>query len=128
MEFGIGIDTHIKKWDLVRYAEDLGYDRAWVPDSQMIWSDCYATLALAAANTRRIKIGTGVAIAGVSLTVTRGRRLSRGWAGVARRARARRHRRREARPARRTAARRSASTRASNPYQSRLESRAPAAR
>jgi hypothetical protein len=28
--------------------EDLGYDRAWVPDSQMIWSDCYATLALAA--------------------------------------------------------------------------------
>src|ERR1700732_1325933 len=63
MEFGIGIDTHINKWDLVRYVEELGYDRAWVPDSQMIWSDCYATLALAAANTRRIKIGTGVAIA-----------------------------------------------------------------
>jgi alkanesulfonate monooxygenase SsuD/methylene tetrahydromethanopterin reductase-like flavin-dependent oxidoreductase (luciferase family) len=63
MEFGIGIDTHINKWELVRYAEELGYDRAWIPDSQMIWSDCYATLALAAANTRRIKIGTGVAIA-----------------------------------------------------------------
>ncbi len=67
MEFGIGIDTHVNKWDLVRYAEDLGYDRAWVPDSQMIWSDCYATLALAAANTRRIKIGTGVAIAGTRI-------------------------------------------------------------
>jgi 5,10-methylenetetrahydromethanopterin reductase len=39
-----------------------GYDRAWVPDSQMIWSDCYATLALAAVNTKRIHIGTGVAI------------------------------------------------------------------
>src|SRR6202045_20443 len=63
MEFGIGIDTHVNKWELVRYAEELGYDRAWIPDSQMIWSDCYATLALAAANTRRIKIGTGVAIA-----------------------------------------------------------------
>ena len=67
MEFGIGIDTHIDKWDLVRYAEELGYERAWVPDSQMIWSDCYATLALAAANTRRIKIGTGVAIAGTRI-------------------------------------------------------------
>ena len=67
MEFGIGIDTHVNKWELVRYAEELGYDRAWVPDSQMIWSDCYATLALAAANTRRIKIGTGVAIAGTRI-------------------------------------------------------------
>ena len=67
MEFGIGIDTHVNKSDLVRYAEDLGYDRAWVPDSQMIWSDCYATLALAAANTRRIKVGTGVAIAGTRI-------------------------------------------------------------
>ena len=67
MEFGIGFDTHIAKWDLVRYAEELGFDRAWIPDSQMIWSDCYATLALAAANTRRIKLGTGVAIAGTRL-------------------------------------------------------------
>jgi alkanesulfonate monooxygenase SsuD/methylene tetrahydromethanopterin reductase-like flavin-dependent oxidoreductase (luciferase family) len=67
MEFGIGIDTHIDKWDVIRYCEELGYDRAWVPDSQMIWSDCYATLALAAANTRRIKLGTGVAIAGTRI-------------------------------------------------------------
>src|SRR5579872_6255505 len=67
MEFGIGIDTHVGKWELVRYAEELGYDRAWVPDSQMIWSDCYAVLALAAANTVRIKIGTGVAIAGTRI-------------------------------------------------------------
>jgi alkanesulfonate monooxygenase SsuD/methylene tetrahydromethanopterin reductase-like flavin-dependent oxidoreductase (luciferase family) len=67
MEFGIGFDTHVDKWDLVRYAEELGYDRAWIPDSQMIWSDCYATLALAAVNTHRIKIGTGVAIAGTRI-------------------------------------------------------------
>src|ERR1700752_3766493 len=67
MEFGIGIDTHVSKWELVRCAEDLGYDRAWIPDSQMIWSDCYATLALAAHNTKRIKLGTGVAIPGTRL-------------------------------------------------------------
>ena len=67
MQFGIMFDTHIDKWELIRYAEELGYDTAWVPDSQMIWSDCYATMALAAANTRRIRIGTGVAIAGTRI-------------------------------------------------------------
>ena len=67
MEFGIGFDTHVDKWELARYGEELGYDRCWVPDSQMIWSDCYATLALAAANTSRIKLGTGVAIAGTRI-------------------------------------------------------------
>jgi alkanesulfonate monooxygenase SsuD/methylene tetrahydromethanopterin reductase-like flavin-dependent oxidoreductase (luciferase family) len=67
MEFGISFDTHVNKWDLVRYAEELGYDRAWVADSQMIWSDCYATLALSAVNTRRIKIGAGVAVAGTRI-------------------------------------------------------------
>jgi alkanesulfonate monooxygenase SsuD/methylene tetrahydromethanopterin reductase-like flavin-dependent oxidoreductase (luciferase family) len=67
MQFGIMFDTHIDKADLFRYAEELGYDRAWVPDSQMIWSDCYATLALAAVNTKRIKIGTGVAIPGTRI-------------------------------------------------------------
>jgi len=67
MKFGIMFDTHIDKWELIRYAEELGYDRAWVPDSQMIWSDCYATMALAAVNTKRILIGTGVSIPGTRL-------------------------------------------------------------
>ncbi|MGD0073976.1 MAG: LLM class flavin-dependent oxidoreductase [Candidatus Binataceae bacterium] len=67
MDFGITIAPHIDRWDLIRYAEDLGFDRAWVPDSQMLWSDCYAILALAAVNTRRIKIGTGVSIAGTRI-------------------------------------------------------------
>ncbi len=59
--------THVGNWDLIRYAEELGYDRAWVPDSHMIWSDCYATLALAAVNTKRIRLGTGIAGAGTRL-------------------------------------------------------------
>src|SRR6267378_5648962 len=67
MEFGVFVATKIDDWELIRYAEDLGYDRAWVPDSQMIWSDCYATLALAAVNTKRIHIGTGVAIPGTRI-------------------------------------------------------------
>jgi alkanesulfonate monooxygenase SsuD/methylene tetrahydromethanopterin reductase-like flavin-dependent oxidoreductase (luciferase family) len=62
MEFGIIFPTRIDDWQLIPYAEALGYHRAWVPDSQMLWSDCYATLALAAEHTSRIQIGTGVAI------------------------------------------------------------------
>ncbi len=64
MEFGVMVATKIDDWQVIKYAEDLGYDRAWIPDSQMIWSDCYATLALAAQNTSRIRLGTGVAIPG----------------------------------------------------------------
>ena len=67
MEFGVLIDTHVDKWDLIRYAEELDYERAWVPDSQMIWADCYAVLALAAVNTKRIQLGTGVSIPGTRI-------------------------------------------------------------
>jgi alkanesulfonate monooxygenase SsuD/methylene tetrahydromethanopterin reductase-like flavin-dependent oxidoreductase (luciferase family) len=48
-------------------AERLGYESAWIADSQMIWSDCYATLALAADRTSRIRLGSGVAIAGTRI-------------------------------------------------------------
>jgi len=64
MKFGAMIAPRIDDWKLLQEAERLGYDHGWVPDSQMIWSDCYAVLALAAANTSRIRLGTGVAVAG----------------------------------------------------------------
>ncbi len=67
MQFGVGISAHIKNWEVIQYAETLGYDRAWVGDSQMIWSDCYAVLALAAHHTERIEIGTGVSITGTRI-------------------------------------------------------------
>src|SRR5262247_2653092 len=67
MKFGLTVATKIDDWQLIKYAEDLGYDSAWVPDSQMIWSDCYATLALAAQHTTRIRLGTGVAIPGTRI-------------------------------------------------------------
>jgi alkanesulfonate monooxygenase SsuD/methylene tetrahydromethanopterin reductase-like flavin-dependent oxidoreductase (luciferase family) len=63
MKFGAMVATKIDDWKIFKFVEDLGYDHGWAPDSQMIWSDCYATLALAAASTSRIKLGTGVAIA-----------------------------------------------------------------
>src|SRR2546426_4125541 len=48
-------------------AESLGYDSVWVTDSQMIFSDCYAVLALAARQTRRIRLGPGTAICGTRI-------------------------------------------------------------
>jgi len=50
--------------DYAVLAETLGFSHLWMADSQMLWSDCYAVLALVAARTSRIKIGTGVAVAG----------------------------------------------------------------
>ena len=67
MKFAVTIDPNINDYQLIKFAEDLDFDRAWVPDSQMIWSDCYATLAIAAVNTSRIEIGTGVAIPGTRI-------------------------------------------------------------
>jgi len=64
MNFGICVATKIDDVGYIRFAENLGYSHAWIADSQMIWSDCYAVLALAAQQTDRIQLGTGVAVAG----------------------------------------------------------------
>jgi alkanesulfonate monooxygenase SsuD/methylene tetrahydromethanopterin reductase-like flavin-dependent oxidoreductase (luciferase family) len=63
VKFGAMIQPRIDDLDLPRDIERLGYDSLWVPDSHMIASDCYAVMALAAVNTSRIRIGTGVSIA-----------------------------------------------------------------
>ncbi|MEM7410503.1 MAG: LLM class flavin-dependent oxidoreductase [Myxococcota bacterium] len=64
MHFGVCVASHIGDIDYVVRAEALGYHAAWLADSQMLWSDCYAALALAADRTDRIRLGTGVAVSG----------------------------------------------------------------
>jgi alkanesulfonate monooxygenase SsuD/methylene tetrahydromethanopterin reductase-like flavin-dependent oxidoreductase (luciferase family) len=64
MDIGICVASHIGDLDYVVRAEALGYSHAWLADSQMLWSDCYATLALAADRTQKIRLGTGVAVSG----------------------------------------------------------------
>ena len=63
MELGICVASKIDDIDYVVEAERLGFTHAWFADSQMIWSDAYATATLAADRTSTIKIGTGVAVA-----------------------------------------------------------------
>ena len=62
MQIGVCVASHINDIDYVVRAEELGYSHAWLADSQMLWSDCYAALALAADRTSRIQLGTGVAV------------------------------------------------------------------
>ncbi|GGM24881.1 hypothetical protein GCM10010129_81740 [Streptomyces fumigatiscleroticus] len=44
----------------VRRAEELGFDSAWFPDSQLLWRDVFTTLTAAALGTERIGLGTAV--------------------------------------------------------------------
>ena len=62
MEFGVVFTSRVGDHDLVAQAEALGFDQAWFYDSQMIYSDVYATMAVAAHVTSRIRLGTGVAV------------------------------------------------------------------
>jgi 5,10-methylenetetrahydromethanopterin reductase len=62
MEFAIAYPARPDAWKDLVIAEDHGFTQAWFYDSQMIYSDVYACMALAAEHTTRIKLGTGVAI------------------------------------------------------------------
>ncbi len=62
MQFGLCVHSKIDDIDLVVRAEELGFDAAWFADSQLLWSDAYACMALAATRTSTIRLGTGVAV------------------------------------------------------------------
>ena len=63
MELGIGLKpdgTPLTTVELVKLAEKNGLSHAWIVDSQLLCSDVYVNLALAALATKRIKLCTGV--------------------------------------------------------------------
>ncbi len=64
MDIGLCIASRIDDIGYVAHAEKLGYSHAWFADSQMIWSDAYACLALAAQQTTTMQLGTGVSVIG----------------------------------------------------------------
>jgi 5,10-methylenetetrahydromethanopterin reductase len=67
MDVGLCIGSKIDDIDYVVRAEELGYTHAWFADSQMIWSDVYACMAVAATRTSRIRLGTGVSVVGTRI-------------------------------------------------------------
>ncbi len=70
MDFGVTFPARVGDFALVELAERLGYGQAWFYDSQMIYSDVYATMALAAHKTSTIRLGTGVAVPTTRLAPT----------------------------------------------------------
>ena len=64
MDFGITFPSYIRAYHDVKMAEEYGFTHAWFYDSQMCYSDVYATMALAAEHSRYIKLGTLVSILG----------------------------------------------------------------
>jgi 5,10-methylenetetrahydromethanopterin reductase len=62
MEFGITYPARPDAWKDMVIAEDHGFTHAWFYDSQMLYSDVYACMALAAEHTKKIVLATGVAI------------------------------------------------------------------
>ena len=64
MDFGI-VTAKIDEIGYIARAENLGYTHAWVTDSPMIRSNCWAVLALAARETRTIRLGTAVNVPGL---------------------------------------------------------------
>src|SRR5690349_3702671 len=67
MKFGVCVMANIDEIGFFSHAETLGYDSVWVTDSQMLFSDCYAVLALAARQTTRLRLGPGTAICGTRI-------------------------------------------------------------
>ena len=63
MLFGAMVTPRVSDWMLIKDIENMGFDSVWMPDSHMIYSDTYAVLSLAAVNTSKIKLGTGIAVA-----------------------------------------------------------------
>ncbi len=66
MDFGI-VTAKVDEIGYITHAENLGYTHCWVTDSPMIRSNCWAVLALAAQQTRTMRLGTGVAVPGLRL-------------------------------------------------------------
>ncbi len=67
MQFGFLVMADINEIGFFNHVEALGYNSVWVADSQMLYSDCYAVLALAARQTSRLRLGPGTAICGTRI-------------------------------------------------------------
>lgn len=64
MEFGTLIFTKPQRAiSDTKLIEGRGFAQAWFADSHMIWGDAYACMALAAANTKTIRLATGISVA-----------------------------------------------------------------
>ena len=69
MEFGLTW-AKLDEMEYAREAEKLGFTHLWVTDSGLIRSDAFVFLAVAAQQTKTMKLGMGVAVPGLRLAPT----------------------------------------------------------
>jgi 5,10-methylenetetrahydromethanopterin reductase len=62
MDFGIALAPRADSWKTVKRAEELGFSHAWFYDSQLLYTDVFVAMTLAAEHTRRIRLAPGVLI------------------------------------------------------------------
>ena len=68
LTFGVTVlpdPPYTRMIELMQFAENQGLEYAWTYDSHILWQDSYATLALAAAQTKSIKLGHFVTNPGI---------------------------------------------------------------
>jgi len=62
VEFAVAVASDTDSWKHVKRAEELGFHSSWFYDTQLLNPDVFICMALAAANTSSIRLGTGVLI------------------------------------------------------------------
>ncbi len=62
MDYAIALTPSPTSWQTVARAETIGFSHAWFYDSQLLYTDVFVSMALAAQHTSRITLGTGVLI------------------------------------------------------------------
>jgi len=62
MRYSVAFASEVDSWRWVKRAEALGFHAAWFYDTQLLNPDVFVCMALAAHETERIRLGTGVLV------------------------------------------------------------------
>lgn len=62
MKYSIAFASEVDSWKWAKRAEELGFHAAWFYDTQLLNPDVFICMALAAHETSRIRLGTGVLV------------------------------------------------------------------
>ena len=62
MKYSVAFASEVDSWRWVKRAEELGFHAAWFYDTQLLNPDVFVCMALAAHETSRIRLGTGVLV------------------------------------------------------------------
>ena len=62
MQYSVAFASELDSWQWAKRAEELGFHAAWFYDTQLLNPDVFVCMALAAHETSRIRLGTGVLV------------------------------------------------------------------